>query len=105
MKLHDFSPLDRWSIYNGRFEDLWDDGMDCIEAAPVVNLNDDLNPQFGTYCERVDGRSDIAHFWSLYGHLPEGGCLCIGDYPTRESCVADGIAWATEKGVPFEDFT
>lgn len=34
------------------------------------------------FCEQVDDGE--AMFWSLYGHLADGGLLCIGDFQTRE---------------------
>lgn len=100
MNLHDAQPPKN----PGRYEDLWVNGMDCIEAAPVKDLGDQFGDG-GTQCERIDGTDEIPDFWSLYGHLPWGGVECIGDYDTREQCVEDGKAWAAEKGVPFEDYT
>lgn len=46
----------------------WDD----IEIAPVV--------EHDGYCERVEDGNDH-NFWSVYLHLPEGGCECIADVP------------------------
>jgi len=36
----------------------------------------------GKYCEQVP--DDQAEFWSLYGHIPDQGLDCIGDFKTRE---------------------
>ena len=36
----------------------------------------------GKFCEQVpDGD---AEFWSLYGHVPGAGVICIGDFATRQ---------------------
>jgi hypothetical protein len=33
------------------------------------------------WCEQVSDRE--AEFWSLYGHIPDQGLDCIGDFKTR----------------------
>ena len=38
---------------------------------------------YGDYVEPVKDESE-AEFWSLYGHIPNQGVVCIGDYNTRQ---------------------
>lgn len=38
---------------------------------------------YGDFVERVKDESE-AEFWSLYGHIPNQGVLCIGDFKTRQ---------------------
>jgi hypothetical protein len=35
-----------------------------------------------SWCEPVDDKE--ADFWSLYGHIPGEGVVCIGDFSSRE---------------------
>ena len=43
--------------------------------------------EFGTgsdrFCEQVC--EDEAQFWSLYGHIPDEGLECIGDFKSRQA--------------------
>ena len=39
------------------------------------------------FCERVDHPKD-AQFWSVYGHLPEGGVECFEDFKTEQEANA-----------------
>ncbi len=56
------SKFDRYEVHGCK-----DDGCGFVEQVP----------------------DDEAEFWSLYGHIPEGGLDCIGDFNSRES--AEGI--------------
>ena len=42
----------------------------------------DENDRHLSYHEQVP--DDEAEFWSLFGHIPDGGVDCIGDFATRE---------------------
>ena len=57
---------------------------DGLELAPVAEYEDKDGVK---YCERVDDPSD-AQFWSVYGHLPEGGVQCLEDYDTEQEASA-----------------
>jgi hypothetical protein len=60
--------------------------FDGLEIHPVQDLTDESD---GTrYCEQCEPSE--AHFWSVYGHLKEGGVLCIEDFATE----AEGRAFA-----------
>lgn len=55
--------------------------FDAIEVHPVCNVGQD--GQTGTlYCEVCT--PEEADFWSVYGHLKEGGVDCLEDFPTQE---------------------
>ena len=66
--------------------------FDAIEVHPVCDLNwndeeEGLRPFRGdpereTHCEQCQPHE--AHFWSVYGHLKEGGLECFEDFATRE---------------------
>lgn len=61
--------------------------FDAVEVAPVVVLDAD-----GT-CESFEDLADIPEelqgtvFWSLYGHTPGEGVLCLGDYQTADDAL------------------
>lgn len=52
---------------------------DAFEVHPVAEYT---GKDGQTYCEVCE--ESEAHFWSVYGHLPEGGIECLADYRTRE---------------------
>jgi len=67
-----------WMMEIGKF--------DGLEIHPVQELTDQRD---GTrYCEQCE--SSEAQFWPVYGHLKEGGVLCIEDFATE----AEGRAFA-----------
>lgn len=80
---------------------------DCIEVSGVIDLLfDEADPDAGTYCETVmPGDGQTPHFWSTYGHLPEGGVECIDDYPTRELALAAAQQLSEDWNIPIEDYT
>ena len=59
-------------------------GYDGLELAPVAEYEDKDGFKF---CERVDDPRE-AQFWSVYGHLPEGGVECLEDFPTEQEATA-----------------
>lgn len=53
---------------------------DGLELSAVAEYED----KDGTkYCERVDDPQE-AQFWSVYGHLPEGGVECLEDFDKEQ---------------------
>jgi len=60
--------------------------FDGLELHPVQELTDERDGS--QYCEQCD--PDAAHFWSVYGHLKEGGVLCLEDFASE----AEGRAFA-----------
>jgi len=56
---------------------------DGLELSPVAEYTDKEGVKF---CERVDDASN-AHFWSVYGHLPEGGVECFEDFPSEQEAL------------------
>lgn len=53
--------------------------FDGLEIHPVRELTDETD---GTrYCEQCTPQE--AQFWSVYGHLREGGVLCLEDFETE----------------------
>ncbi len=60
--------------------------FDGLEIHPVQELTDESDGS--QYCEQCEPSE--AHFWSVYGHLKEGGVLCIEDFATE----AEGRAFA-----------
>ena len=59
-------------------------GYDGLELAPVAEYEDKDGIK---YCERMDHPKD-AQFWSVYGHLPEGGVECFEDFKTEQEASA-----------------
>jgi hypothetical protein len=55
--------------------------FDGLEIHPVQELTDESDGS--KYCEQCEPSG--AHFWSVYGHLSEGGVLCIEDFETEGS--------------------
>ncbi len=54
-----------------------------FDAYEVHGVREYAEDKDGTkFCEQVEDGE--AMFWSLYGHLAEGGLLCIGDFQTRK---------------------
>ena len=53
--------------------------FDGLEIHPVREYKDPDGD--GTYCEQCEEHE--AHFWSVYGHLIDGGVDCIDDFPAR----------------------
>ena len=51
----------------------------------------------GKYCEQQVPEEE-AEFWSLYGHVPGEGVICIGDFQTRQ--FAEEI-YARMTGAPY----
>lgn len=52
---------------------------DGLEIHPVHEMTDDTGFQF---CEQCGPHE--AHFWSVYGHMKEGGVMCFEDFETEE---------------------
>ena len=44
---------------------------------------------YGEFCEPVDDAE--SEFWSLYGHIPGEGVICIGDFSSR--AFAEEVYW------------
>jgi hypothetical protein len=57
---------------------------DGLERAPVAEYEDKDGFKF---CKRVDDPRD-AHFWSVYGYLPESGVECFDDFMTEQEATA-----------------
>jgi len=76
---------------------------DALEVHAVKDLNADDPCRDDTYCE-VCQRSE-ADFFSVYGHLKEGGVECLFDFPTELEAVAKGEELSEEHCLPFENFT
>jgi len=57
---------------------------DGLELAPVAEYEEKAGTKF---CERVDNAKD-AQFWSVYGHLREGGVECLEDFKTEQEATA-----------------
>lgn len=57
---------------------------DGLEIAPVAEYE---NKDGSKFCERVDAPEE-AHFWSIYGHLTEGGVECLEDFSTEDEALA-----------------
>lgn len=73
--------------------------FDGLVVAPVVMLDGDNEPvDPSTYqplqMERTDKGDPNTFCWSVYGHLPDGGVLCLCDCPTEQ--VANDIAHALQ---------
>jgi len=60
--------------------------FDGLEIHPVQEFTDQNDGS--RYCEQCEPSE--AQFWSVYGHLKEGGVLCIEDFATE----AEGRAFA-----------
>ena len=57
---------------------------DGLEIHPVRNLfSPDLDD---TWCEPCEPH--VAEFWSVYGHVKEGGIECFEDFPTYAEAQA-----------------
>lgn len=54
---------------------------DGLEIHPVRELKSDDSASNETYCEVCE--PEDAHFWSIYGHLIEGGVECFDDFPNE----------------------
>ena len=97
MNLHEIKPAMPWGLY----PDEWTDDMDWIELHGVKDFGED--PEDGTMCEMYDeGPPD---FWSLYGHLREGGVMVIGDFTSHGEAVDAAVTLATEKNVGWDDYS
>lgn len=69
---------------------------DALEIWPVCDLNwndEEQGPRpfkahddHETHCETCD--ADKAHFWSVYGHLKNGGLTCLEDFATEGEAIA-----------------
>ena len=57
---------------------------DGLEVHPVYEETDAETGD--SYCEVC--KPEDAHFWSVYGHLKEGGMTCLEDFPTEQEAVA-----------------
>lgn len=55
---------------------------DAYELSPVT---EDAHGGCETHADAAAARATgLRAFWSLYGHLPQGGVECIGDYTEYE---------------------
>ena len=56
--------------------------FDAYEISPVIeDENGTAEPvNLDEFEASLKGVNADRHFWSLYGHLPEGGVECVGDY-------------------------
>ena len=59
--------------------------FDGLEIHPVRDLKAD-DPGDETWCEPCE--PEEAQFWSVYGHLVEGGVECFEDFPTEAEARA-----------------
>ena len=57
---------------------------DGLEVWPVYEETDATTGD--SYCEVC--KPEDAHFWSVYGHLKEGGMTCFEDFATKEEAIA-----------------
>lgn len=57
---------------------------DGLEIHPVRELTDEDDGS--SYCEQCEPHE--AQFWSVYGHLKEGGVLCLEDFPSETEARA-----------------
>lgn len=71
---------------------------DGLEVAPVRDID-------GESCERCDGESEDADFFSVYVHLREGGASCIADRPTYDEALAYAEELAKAQGWTVLDVT
>ena len=69
-EIHRYDGLEVHPVRNMR----WDD---ATQGTRPFHSSDDNE----TWCEPCD-RAE-AHFWSVYGHLKEGGIECFEDFPTQ----------------------
>ena len=53
---------------------------DGLEISPVREFKDAASGE--SHCERCE--ADQAHFWSVFGHLIEGGSTCFDDFGSEE---------------------
>ncbi len=53
--------------------------FDAVEVHPVQEFTDTDGLKFCEQCEPQE-----AHFWSVYGHLNEGGLECFEDFDTED---------------------
>lgn len=97
MKLHDVKPVMPFGLY----PEEWDDRINCIELAPVVNLAPDSSDT--TECERDDFNAN-PDFYSLYAHIDYVGCLILGDFQTYADAVTAAEILSAEKGVPWDNY-
>lgn len=51
-----------------------------LEISPVREFKNAASGE--SHCERCE--AEQAHFWSIYGHLIEGGARCFDDFATEE---------------------
>ena len=58
---------------------------DGLEVHPVWDTQRDEDTD-ETWCEVC--KPEQAHFWSVYGHLKEGGVTCLEDFPTEQEALA-----------------
>ena len=58
--------------------------FDGLEIHPVRELIDEDDGS--SYCEQCEPHE--AQFWSVYGHLIEGGVLCFEDFPSQAAARA-----------------
>jgi hypothetical protein len=56
-------------------------------------------PDGSTECRRCDPAE--AEFWSVYGCVPEGGSLCLGDFATAALAYAYAEAVSAAWGIPL----
>lgn len=68
--------------------------FDGYEIHGVAEYTDGAGNPF---CEQVP--DEQAQCWSLFGHLPEGGLECVGDFETRQ--LAEEV-YARITGEPYD---
>jgi hypothetical protein len=72
---------------------------DAVEVHGVRDLQEpDRVEKHGTICEVDD---DDPQFFSVYAHLREGGCECIGDFETAADAVAYGMLIGCHYSLPM----
>ena len=58
-------------------------GFEMFDYYEVNGVAEFSEPYGQKYCEIVP--DDEAHFWSLYGHIPNAETICIGNFLSREA--------------------
>lgn len=107
-RIEDISPNVVFADHNGDVENYDNIEAECAASTktspkPVIRFDSYEIQGVRTYgrgkaryCETVDDTE--AQFWSLYGHIPEQGAICIGNFKTRELA---GEMYTRITGAPF----
>jgi hypothetical protein len=61
--------------------------FDAYEIAPVLDDGDTCAQCISLADAQERATDGDTIIWSLYGHLPEGGVLCIGDFKSYDDAA------------------